>query len=86
MIDSGIQSHTERRGSRDLHKTPIRRSRLQVRLHISIIDCAMSGVHFPDICSLLDVRIVTSESQLPTVFKKTTILLVIEYGILDFGN
>ena len=60
IMFSGIQSHTERRGSRDLCRTPIRSSRPQVRLHFEIIVCAMLGTHFPKVYSL-EVHIVTMQ-------------------------
>ncbi len=43
-MHSGTQSHTERGGSTALSKTPIRRSWLQVRLHIEMIDCAIEAL------------------------------------------
>lgn len=88
MIDSGTQSQTERRGSRDLCKTPITRSLFQVRLHNEMIDCAMSGTHFLEVCSLLKVRIFITQSQLPirVFLEKKTINLAMEFkrfGILE---
>lgn len=41
----------ERGGSIALSKTPIRRSWLQVRLHIEMIDCAILETLFPGLTS-----------------------------------
>lgn len=43
-MHSGTQSHTEGGVSTALSKTPIRRSWLQVRLHMEMIDCAIEAL------------------------------------------
>lgn len=80
MTFSGTQSHTERWGTRLLCKTPMRRSRTQVRLHNEIIDCAMSGSLFPAEIGSLTVHIIGLNCNCQFSWKLSTSQRSKEFG------